>query len=546
MRLSVPALSPIAAVDFHNKHDIIEGIDVTTEAGAGHTQLHAGWLGTLGERIATVINKITGPIEPAAPKLTDGPGTTIAIPGGDMPRTTGSNVRRQDRANIFKRQVISGPLNVAPNMHGALGGISFDMANPEVTGAGTLAVSSLPVVLSSNHRIKSSLFEGGDGPAPRTPGWTKGNFIELVSTVVTNILDISYSGQAEIGMLGGVGYVPVTNTEKDNDEDDFGKLSARFGDPQLTAKDNAQERLKLRNRMSWDFANGKHQKELLAAKQALGLESEKKFYTGSKAKKGVDLGGAYWKYTMEVLRDYNAATAAEKIKDWLASDYAPPVVSGTWGATQAELYRLQNPCKYTIIGVAADGTRTTIHCNPGPCTMGSVLRHVRISGLPPMVPLTLYNAVIERMAGTLTASESPDEAFALASKLMQTSEVRATDGNAESAYRVPAYTTILAEVSRRREAYEYNDGKVIDGVLIDVTVEYERPETTTKVTTSVDGAETEELRKKREDRAEADRLTQAFEQRLATNIARDAERRAANPGLEVVTPVVTQPTMPTW
>ena len=213
-----------------------------------------------------------------------------------------------------------------------------------------------------------------------------------------------------------------------------------------------------------------------------------------------------------------------------------PVKINDYLAAQAELYQLQNPSKNKIIGIAEDGTLTTIHCNPGPCTMGSVLRHVRISGLPPMVPLTLYNAVIERMAGTLTASESPDEAFALASKLMQTSEVRATDGNAASAYRVPAYTTILAEVSKRREEYENKN----------VTVQYEPPETTTVTTTVKDDGETEDQRKKREDRAEADRLTQAFEQRLATNIARDAERRAANPGLEVVTPVVTQPTMPTW
>ncbi|MDA9240429.1 hypothetical protein N9P31_02075 [bacterium] len=210
-----------------------------------------------------------------------------------------------------------------------------------------------------------------------------------------------------------------------------------------------------------------------------------------------------------------------------------------YAAHQAELYQLQNPATNTITGRARDGTETTIYCNPGPCTMGSVLRHVRLSGLPEMMPLTLYSAVSDLMGGF-------DRAFEVTKRVMQTSEFRGTDANAESAYRVPAYTTILAEVSRRREAYEDNDGKVIDGVLMDVTVQYEPPETTT-VTTTVDAAETEDQRKTREDRAEADRLVQAFEQRLATNLARDAQRRADNPG--PVTPVVTQPTMPaapTW
>ena len=217
----------------------------------------------------------------------------------------------------------------------------------------------------------------------------------------------------------------------------------------------------------------------------------------------------------------------------------PDLYRSTYAAQQAELYQLQNPSARTITGIARDGTRTTIYCNPGPCTMGSVLRHVRLSGLPPMVPLTLWSAVSD-------LDDSFDSAFEETNRLMQTSEFRGTDGNAASAYRVPAYTTILAEVSRQREANEKNDGKVIDGVLMDVTVQYEPPETTT-VTTYVDAAETEDQRKTREDRAEADRLVQAFEQRHATNLARDAQRRADNPG--PVTPVVTQPTMPaapTW
>ena len=215
------------------------------------------------------------------------------------------------------------------------------------------------------------------------------------------------------------------------------------------------------------------------------------------------------------------------------------IYRSTYAAQQAELYQLQNPSTNTITGRARDGTETTIYCNPGPCTMGSVLRHVRLSGLPMMVPLTLYSAVSD-------LDDSFDSAFEETNRLMQTSEFRGTDGNANRAYRVPAYTTILAEVSRRREAYEDDDGKVIDGFLMDVTVQYEPPETTT-VTTYVDAAETEDQRKTREDRAEADRLVQAFEQRHATNLARDAQRRADNPG--PVTPVVTQPTMPaapTW
>ena len=175
----------------------------------------------------------------------------------------------------------------------------------------------------------------------------------------------------------------------------------------------------------------------------------------------------------------------------------------TYAWHQAELFQLQGDelGRKTIVGVAEDGTKTTIECNPGPCTMGSVLKHARLSGLPMMVPLTLYSAVSD-------LDDSFDSAFEETNRLMQTSEFRGTDGNAASAYRVPAYTTILAEVSRQREANEKNDGKVIDGVLMDVTVQYEPPETTT-VTTYVDAAETEEERELREDQAETDRIIAA-------------------------------------
>jgi hypothetical protein len=165
-----------------------------------------------------------------------------------------------------------------------------------------------------------------------------------------------------------------------------------------------------------------------------------------------------------------------------------------WGSMQSELYQLQNPSANRITGIARDGTRTTIYCNQGPCTMGSVLRHVRLSGLPEMVPFTLYSAVSEYPGGF-------DSAFEETNRLMETPEFRNMDENAESAYRVPAYTTILAALMRRRESNENNNGEIFDDVFVNRVTQ----ETTTVITT-VDAAETEEQRKIREDRAEADRI----------------------------------------
>lgn len=155
----------------------------------------------------------------------------------------------------------------------------------------------------------------------------------------------------------------------------------------------------------------------------------------------------------------------------------------TYAALQAELFQLQGDelGRKTIVGVAEDGTKTTIECNPGPCTMGSVLKHARLSGLPMMVPLTLYQAIkdLDQMYDLANGN-----AFEETIKFMYTSDFRGTDANAESAYNVPAITT-----KTNQESIARAQNKVETVITRDSRT---TTTTTTYTTITTEAAETEE------------------------------------------------------
>ena len=155
----------------------------------------------------------------------------------------------------------------------------------------------------------------------------------------------------------------------------------------------------------------------------------------------------------------------------------------TYAWHQAELFQLQGDelGRKTIVGVAEDGTKTTIECNPGPCTMGSVLKHARLSGLPMMVPLTLYQAIkdLDQMYDLANGN-----AFEETIKFMYTSDFRGTDANAESAYNVPAITT-----KTNQESIARAQNKVETVITRDSRT---TTTTTTYTTITTEAAETEE------------------------------------------------------